>query len=70
MNIKGSNGKKWSAEVELAKGKPENPATWEDIYTKFRSNAMLLIHEEEVEKLGQTVMDLEHASVDDLMERL
>ena len=70
LNIRGSNGKKWSAEVELARGEPENPASWEEIYRKFCSNAMLVIHEEEVEKLGQTIMNLENASVDDLMERL
>ena len=27
-------GKSWSAEVDLAKGEPENPATWEEIYAE------------------------------------
>jgi len=29
------NNKEWSAEVELAKGEPENPASWEEIHEKF-----------------------------------
>jgi 2-methylcitrate dehydratase PrpD len=31
-------GKGWSEEVGLAKGEPENPATWEEIYEKFLTN--------------------------------
>ena len=69
-NIRDRNGRKWSAEVELAKGEPENPASWEEISTKFRSNAKLFIYEKEVEKLGQCVMDLENASIEDLMGHL
>jgi len=65
--ITGSHGKKWSAEVDLAKGEPENPASWEEIYRKFYNNAMLLISERGTEDLGQTIMELENTSIDDLV---
>jgi 2-methylcitrate dehydratase PrpD len=68
VNIMGSNGKNWSAEVELAKGEPENPATWEEIYNKFQTNATLLISEKDAKKLGDTIMNLEHSSLGELLE--
>jgi 2-methylcitrate dehydratase PrpD len=70
VHIMGSHSKKWSAEVELAKGEPENPASWEEMYRKFCNNATLLISEGETEELGQTIMELEKASIGDLMARL
>ena len=60
--------KTWSAEVGLAKGEPENPATWEEIYTKFHTNATLLISEKDAKKLGDTIMNLEHSSLGELLE--
>ena len=65
--ITGSNGKKCSAEVELAKGEPENPASWEEIYRKFYNNATLLISESVTEDLGRAIMELENASIDALV---
>jgi 2-methylcitrate dehydratase PrpD len=68
VNITDINGKNWSAEVELAKGEPENPATWEEIYGKFRSNAALLISDEDVEKLSECIMNLERTSINDILD--
>ncbi len=64
------DGETCSAEVELAKGEPENPASWEEIYKKFYANSTLLISEKEAKKLGHIIMDLEHSSLGDLIELL
>ncbi len=55
-----------SAEVDLAKGEPENPATWEEIYEKFLTNAVLLISREDAERLGTVISHLEESSLDDV----
>jgi len=55
----------WSSEVELAKGEPENPASWDEIYNKFHTNATLLISEKEAKKLGEAILDLENLSIDE-----
>ena len=60
--------KTWSAEVELAKGEPENPVTWEEIYNKFQTNATLLISEKDAKRLGDTIMNLEQSSLGELFE--
>jgi 2-methylcitrate dehydratase PrpD len=59
-------GKGWSEEVGLAKGEPENPATWEEIYEKFLTNAILLISREDAERLGTVISHLEESSLDDV----
>jgi len=56
--------------MELAKGEPENPASWEDIYNKFRTNATLLIAENDAKILGNTIMNLENISVDEFTKLL
>jgi len=55
----------WSAEVELAKGEPENPASWEEIYNKFYTNATLLLSKKDARKLGEAIMNLENLSLDE-----
>jgi 2-methylcitrate dehydratase PrpD len=62
------NNHVWSHEVELAKGEPENPASWEEISKKFYTNATLLIADKEAKKLGDTMMKLEHSSLDELLQ--
>ena len=64
------DGETCSAEVELAKGEPENPASWKEIYKKFYANSTLLISEKEAKKLGHIIMNLEHSSLGDLIELL
>jgi len=55
-----------SAEVELAKGEPENPASWDEVYGKFYTNATLVLSDKDAKKLGDTITDLENLSIDDL----
>ena len=64
------SGREWSAEVGLAKGEPENPATWEEIYKKFYINATSLISGKEATALGDLIMNLEDHSVDSLTKLL
>jgi len=64
------DGETCSAEVELAKGEPENPASWEEIYRKFYANSTLLISEKEAKRLGHIIMNLEHSSLGDIIELL
>jgi len=67
VSITDKANKTWYAEVELAKGEPENPATWEEIYNKFYTNASLLISKKDVKKLGDTIMNLEQSSLGELL---
>jgi 2-methylcitrate dehydratase PrpD len=67
VTIIDDNEGSWSAEVELAKGEPENPASWEEIYGKFYTNATLLISDRDAKKLGDVIMNLERSSLDELM---
>ncbi len=56
----------WSAEVDLAKGEPENPASHEELQRKFLSNAAMLISEEEARRLGEVIANLDELSLADL----
>jgi len=62
--------REWSAEVDLAKGEPENPAAWEEVYQKFRTNASLVLPERDVKTLGNAIMNLEDFALDRLTELL
>lgn len=66
VHILDNKNREWSAEVELAKGEPENPASWDEIYNKFYTNATLLISEKDAKKLGDTIMNLEDFPLDAL----
>ncbi len=63
VSITDSRNRVWSAEVDLAKGEPENPASQEELYNKFYTNATLLISEEDARILGDVIMDLENKSL-------
>ena len=67
VKIVGSDGNSWSTEVELAKGEPENPASWDDLYNKYLNNARLLITAQEAENLSETIMELEKKSVGEMV---
>jgi 2-methylcitrate dehydratase PrpD len=54
-------------EVDLAKGEPENPASWAELDKKFYNNARTLLSEEEAKRVSRTVMDLDHASLSQLV---
>jgi 2-methylcitrate dehydratase PrpD len=67
VTIFDNNNRVWSADVDLAKGEPENPASWEEIYNKFHSNAMLLLSKKDTEMLGDTIVNLENSSLEALI---
>ncbi|MCU0661156.1 MAG: MmgE/PrpD family protein [Myxococcota bacterium] len=60
------DGQSHLAEVELAKGEPENPASMEEVYEKFRRNAGLCLPCEETESLGRVITRLELIELDEL----
>lgn len=66
VRIFDSHHREWSGEVELAKGEPENPASLEEIYEKFRTNATLLISEQDAKQLGDAILNLENVSLDEV----
>ena len=70
VRILDKTGRGRSAEVDLAKGEPENPATWEEVFQKFYANATLLISEREAKRLGAVITDLEDHSLETLTELL
>lgn len=70
VHIIDGRNREWSAEVKLAKGEPENPASWEEIHHKFYTNATLLISDEDVKKLGDIIMNLENFPLDALINLL
>ncbi len=64
VRILDKNGRVGSADVELAKGEPENPATWEEIYGKFCRNATFILSERDAKGLGEAIMNLEDLSIE------
>ena len=66
VRIIDQNGREGSAEVELARGEPENPATWEEIYDKFHVNATSLISERGARALADVILNLEEFPVESL----
>jgi len=49
----------------LAKGEPENPATWEEIYEKFLQNATVGLPERQAEYFAEVIGKLEQAALED-----
>ena len=67
VRIADLQNREFAVEVDLAKGEPENPASWEEVYQKFRANAALLIPEEDAEKLGERIIHLEESAIGELV---
>ena len=63
-------GETFSAEVDLAKGEPENPASWDEIQSKFLKNAELALSPEEAGTLARTIGELDRHGLEALMEPL
>jgi 2-methylcitrate dehydratase PrpD len=63
-------GNKLGFEVELAKGEPENPASWDEMYRKFLSNATRLLSEKDAKELGDRIMAIEKSSLADVLRLL
>lgn len=70
VSIVEKNGKTSAAEMDLAVGEPENPATWDDFARKFYTNATLIISRERAKKLEDTILNLEKSSIDDFARQL
>ena len=66
VRILDGENREWTAEVELAKGEPENPASLEEIYDKFYTNATLMISEKNAIELGDIISNLENSSLEGL----
>ena len=56
-------GQSWASEVDLAKGEPENRASWEELTSKFFTNAGQLLSKEQAEELAETILHLERSTV-------
>jgi 2-methylcitrate dehydratase PrpD len=65
VRILDGENREWATEVELPKGEPENPASLEEIYDKFYTNATLLISEKNARKLGDIILNLENSSLEE-----
>jgi 2-methylcitrate dehydratase PrpD len=70
VTVIGTDGKNWTAEVGLARGEPENPASWADIETKFRTNATLQVTSAAADRLGERILKLETVALADFVEAL
>jgi len=67
VTLFGKGGKSWSAEVALAKGEPENPASWEELTSKFFTNAGQLLSKARAEELAETILHLERSTVREMV---
>jgi 2-methylcitrate dehydratase PrpD len=70
VSINTRSGKTLVFEVGLARGEPENPATWNEMYGKFFSNATRLLPEKDARELGERIMALEESSLDEVLRLL
>ena len=67
VTITDAENRAWSAEVDLAKGEPENPGSEADIYNKFLINATLLRSDKLAKLLGDSIVSLEKTSLDEFI---
>lgn len=66
VHILTSDGKTYTTGVALAKGEPENPATLDDLYSKFHANASRVLSGEDADTLCNTLMNLENVSIESI----
>jgi 2-methylcitrate dehydratase PrpD len=66
VTLLSKEGKSSTMEVNLAKGEPENPASWKEIREKFRRNATLVLSGPDAERVEQVVSTLETGALEDL----
>lgn len=67
VTVAGPGGRVWTAEAPLARGEPENPASWADIEAKFRANATLQVPPAAADRLAETIQRLETVSLADFV---
>ncbi len=66
VTIVDARNEAWSAEMELAKGEPETPLSWQEIYDKFSTNATFVLSDRDAQILGDSIMNLENLPLEDL----
>ncbi|MCE5280931.1 MAG: MmgE/PrpD family protein [Deltaproteobacteria bacterium] len=59
VTIVDHQGRRWNFSAPLAKGEPENPVEWDELYGKFLRNATLLISEARARDLADAIMMIE-----------
>ena len=59
VTVRTKDGRKYTNRVYIVKGSPQNPLTTEEIVTKFKSMASLVLPEEKVNKVPKMVGKLE-----------
>ena len=70
VTIVDKNGQSRSANVELAKGEPENPAGWDEITRKFFVNAEQLLSRDKAGELAERIAHLERITIEDMADLL
>ena len=55
-----NNGHEFSELVGLPKGEPENPLTDEELLSKFKNCAGVILKEKEIDRLYETVMNIDN----------
>lgn len=55
-----------SAKVYLARGEPENPASWDEVYDKFAKNSSYVLSGDEITNLYNIITNLDKSSIDAL----
>jgi 2-methylcitrate dehydratase PrpD len=67
VTIVDRKGQSRSADVELAKGEPENPASWDEITRKFFANATRVLSREGAGELADRITHLEEITVEEMV---
>jgi len=67
VTIVNRDGGSVSAEVGLAKGEPENPASWDEINRKFFANATQLLSKEKAAELAERIARLEEINLEEMV---
>jgi len=65
-----AKGAVFQQEVELAKGDPENPVSFEELHDKFMKNTTGIMGKEHAVNLGENIMNLDRSSVSALIKLL
>jgi 2-methylcitrate dehydratase PrpD len=58
-----AGGGSFSAEVGLAKGEPENPASWEEVSSKFLNNSSMVLPPDEAKALARVIGELDQSDL-------
>ena len=67
VEIVDAQDRRWHSEVALAKGEPENPASWDELYGKFLANATTLASEKQARLLGEAIRNLDDLSLEEFV---